>query len=71
MEADEKTTKLMIGDAKFINKTPARSLLEFIKYSPGKFFGNISIPIYVAACSKDTLAPAEKTLELARNAKPE
>ena len=44
-------------------------LLEFLKYSPGKYFSKITTPIYVAACSKDTLAPAEKTLELARNAK--
>ncbi len=68
MEADEKTTKLMIGDATFINKAPARSLLEFLKYSPGEFFGKITIPIYVAACSRDTLVPGEKTIELARNA---
>lgn len=69
MEADKKTTKLMIGDAEFINKAPARSLLEFLKYSPGKFFGGITIPIYVAACSMDKLVPGEKTIELAKNAK--
>ncbi len=40
-----------------------------MKYSPGKFFGKINTPIYVAACTKDDLAPADKTLELAKNAK--
>ncbi len=69
MVSDEKTTKLMIGDARFINKAPARSLLEFIKYSPGEFFGKIKIPIYVAACARDELVPGEKTVELAGNAK--
>ena len=69
MEADEKTTQDFLGNAEFINKAPARTLLEFLKYSPGKYFSKITTPIYVAACSKDTLAPAEKTLELARNAK--
>ncbi len=35
METDEETFKKFIGDARFINKVPARTLLEFIKYSPG------------------------------------
>ncbi len=67
MEADEETTKRFIGDIEYINEAPARTLLEFIKYSPGKFFKNINNPVYVAACSKDTLAPARKTLQLACN----
>ncbi len=69
MSADKETTLQMIGDAPFINKAPARSLLEFLKYSPGKFFSEINIPIYIAACSRDTLVPGEKTVELAKNAK--
>ena len=69
MEADEDLTKRYIGDAPFVNKAPARTLLEFVKYSPGRFFGRIETPIYVAACSKDTLAPADKTISLARKAK--
>ena len=68
MSADKETTIQMIGDANFINKAPARSLLEFIKYSPGKFFGKISIPIYVAACSRDMLVPGEKSIQLAKSA---
>ena len=68
MEADKKTTMQMIGNSTFINKAPARSLLEFIKYSPGKFFDKITIPIYVAACSRDTLVPGEKTIQLAKRA---
>lgn len=67
MSADKETTIQMIGDANFINKAPARSLLEFIKYSPGKFFDKISIPIYIAACSRDMLVPGEKTIELAKS----
>ena len=69
MEADEATTKRFIGDAKFINEAPARTLLEFVKYSPGKFFDRINNPIYVAACAKDTLCPAEKTIQLAGKAR--
>ncbi len=69
MEADEKTTKLMVGDTKFINKAPARSLLEFLKYSPGKYFGEISIPIFVAVCARDSIVPGEKSIQLAKKAK--
>ena len=69
MEADEKTTNDFIEAADYVNKAPARTLLEFLKYSPGKYFGKISTPIYVAACTRDNLAPAEKTIELAKKAK--
>ncbi len=69
MQADEETTKRFIGNTKFINEAPARTLLEFVKYSPGKYFGNINHPIYIAACSKDTLCPADKTVQLAAKAK--
>ena len=69
MEADEKTTNDFIEGADYINEAPARTLLEFVKYSPGKYFGKIKTPIYVAACTKDDLAPADKTIELAKNAK--
>ncbi|KFZ41531.1 MULTISPECIES: alpha/beta hydrolase [Thermoactinomyces] len=69
MEADEETTKRFIGDAEFRNEAPARTLLEFVKYSPGKYFSKINNPIYVAVCSKDSLAPAEKTIQLAGNTK--
>ena len=68
-ETDEETSKRFIGDAKFINKVPARTLLEFLKYSPGRHFGRIHNPICVAVCSKDSLAPAEKTIQLAAKAK--
>ena len=69
MEADEETTNRYLEGAEFINKAPARTLLEFVKYSPGRFFGRIETPIYVAACAKDMLAPADKTVQLARKAK--
>lgn len=69
MEADEKTTKDFLGNAEFINEAPARTLLEFLKYSPGKYFRRITTPIFVAACSKDDLAPADKTIVLAKKAK--
>lgn len=69
MEASEETTHKYVGDTDYINAAPARTLLEFVKYSPGKFFGDIKIPIFVAACLDDILAPADKTLELAAKAK--
>ena len=69
MEADEELTKRYIEDADYVNAAPARTLLEFVKYSPGRFFKKINIPIYVAACTKDMLAPADKTIKLARKAK--
>ena len=69
MEADEETTERFIDGAPFINEAPARTLLEFVKYSPGRFFKNVKNPIYVAACKKDNLAPAYKTIQLAKKAK--
>lgn len=68
MQADEDTTKRFIGDAEYINQVPARTLLEFVKYSPGKYFKNVHCPIFVAVCEKDNLAPAEKTIQLAMHA---
>ena len=65
MKADEEITKRFIGNADFINEAPARTLLEFVKYSPGKYLSKIKNPIYIAVCSKDTLAPANKTIQLA------
>jgi len=69
METDEETYKQFVGDAEFINEVPARTLLEFVKYSPGKYFSRVENPIYVAVCSKDVLAPAEKTIQLAGKTK--
>lgn len=69
IETDEETYKRFIGNVEFINKAPARTLLEFIKYSPGKYFSKITNPIYVAICTNDSLAPAEKTIQLANNCK--
>lgn len=51
------------------NAAPARTILEFLKYSPGKYFKKITKPIFVAPCLKDNLAPAHKTIELARQCK--
>lgn len=48
------------------NKVPARTILQFFRYSPGKYFKDINKPIYVAACTKDSLAPTHKTIELAK-----
>ena len=69
MDADEKTTNDFLDGAEFINKAPARTLLEFLKYSPGKYFSKINTPIFVAACTQDDLAPADKTIELAKKCK--
>ena len=64
MYADEELTKRYIGDAVFINKAPARTLLEFLRYSPGRYFIRISTPVFVAVCRDDMLAPAKKTIKL-------
>ena len=69
MEADEKTTRDFIGDTEYVNEAPARTLLEFLRYSPGKYFSKINTPIFVAACTQDDLAPADKTIELAKQCK--
>lgn len=61
--------KRMPKNLNVINKAPARTILEFLKYSPGKYFKNIDRPIYVATCLKDNLAPAYKTIELANKCK--
>ncbi len=68
MQTDEETTKRFIGDLQYNNDAPARTLLEFLKYSPGRYLNNLKTPIYIAACSKDHLAPADKTLQLAQKA---
>ncbi len=44
-------------------------MLEFLKCSPSRYFSKITTPIFVAACSKDGLVPADKTIELAKKAK--
>lgn len=70
MEVDDHddSSQRMIGEANFINQTPARTLLEFLKYSPGKLSRAISTPIYFAVCKKDTIAPAKATLKWANQA---
>lgn len=68
MEADNQSIEQFIGEANFINQVPARTLVEFLKYSPGKYARMIQQPIYFAICEKDTIAPAEATLKWARQA---
>lgn len=58
----------MIGEANFINQVPARTLLEFLKYSPGKLAREVTTPIYFALCKKDTIAPASASLKWAQQA---
>lgn len=53
----------------FRNITPVETVLEFFKYRPGKYAKDIPIPIYYAICAKDTVAPAEKTLQYAKQSK--
>ena len=67
MKADEEITKRFIGNADFINEAPARTLLEFVKYSPGKYLSKIKNPIYIAVCSKDTLVVTITSYALIRN----
>lgn len=53
----------------FINKTPARTMIEFFKYSPGRYTKDIEIPIFYAVCRKDSLAPAKATAACARRSR--
>lgn len=61
--------KLVPEKSTFINKTPARTLFEFFKYSPSRVTKHITTPIYYAVCIKDTLAPAKATIECAKRSK--
>ncbi|WP_195269361.1 alpha/beta hydrolase [Eubacterium sp. 1001713B170207_170306_E7] len=56
-------------NSNFVNKTPARTFIEFLKYSPSRYTKNIESPIYYAVCKKDTLAPAKATLKCAKLSK--
>ena len=58
--------RLIPTDSNFVNKAPARTLLEFLRYSPGRYTQGIAIPIYYAVCMKDTLAPAKATITCAK-----
>jgi dienelactone hydrolase len=51
----------------FVNKAPARTILEFLKYSPGKYTNNVENPILYAVCLKDTVAPAQTTIKHAKH----
>ena len=51
-------------DSNFLNEAPARTVLEFLKYSPSRHAKNTNNPIFVTPCLKDTLAPAEATIRL-------
>ena len=42
---------------------------DFLDGAPGKYFSKINTPIFVAACTQDDLAPADKTIELAKKCK--
>ncbi|XYG87890.1 alpha/beta fold hydrolase [Heyndrickxia coagulans] len=61
--------KLMPENLKFVNKAPARTILEFFKYSPSRYTKNIEIPIFYAVCRKDILAPAWATIKCAKRSK--
>lgn len=60
---------LIPENSNFVNKAPARTLLEFVKYSPGRYTKDIESPIYYAVCLKDTLVPAEATIKCAKRSK--
>lgn len=49
----------------FKNTTPVFTILEFLKYSPGKNAGKIKIPILYGICETDTVAPAKKSVKYA------
>ncbi|WP_338809579.1 alpha/beta fold hydrolase [Neisseria leonii] len=57
--------RLLPENVPFTNQTPARTLLEFLKYSPDRFAGNIPTPILYAICTQDMLTPAGAALRCA------
>lgn len=57
---------LVPAGSAFENRVAARSALWFLRYDPGRVAGDITIPLYVAICQNDTVAPAEQTLRVAR-----
>lgn len=60
----EKYFDMMTKDSKtFKNITPITTILEFVKYSPGKYAKNVKVPILYAICENDTVAPAKETLK--------
>lgn len=65
----DKFLKRIPENSNFVNEAPARTILEFLKYSPSRYTKNVDNPIYVAACLKDTLAPAKATIRCAKRAK--
>lgn len=66
----EKYLDAMAGKSKtFENTTPVATILEFIKYYPGKYADKVKCPIYYAVCENDTIAPAKKTLKYAKRSK--
>lgn len=50
----------------FVNEAPARTLLEILKYSPGKYTKDIKTPILYAVSLKDSIAPADATIKCAK-----
>ncbi|MEI3614300.1 alpha/beta hydrolase [Pseudogracilibacillus sp. SO30301A] len=61
--------ELIPENSSFVNKAPARTLLEFVKYSPSRYTKDIESPIYYAVCLKDTLAPAKATVKCGKRSK--
>lgn len=52
----------MVGDSKtFKNITYVTTVLEFIKYQPGRHTAECKTPVYYAICDNDTIAPAKCT----------
>lgn len=62
----DKFIKRIPENSNFVNKAPARSILEFLKYSPSRYIKYIDNPIYISVCMKDTLVPAYATIRCAK-----
>ncbi|WP_274570862.1 alpha/beta hydrolase [Neisseria leonii] len=58
--------RLIPANYDFINQAPARTLLEFLTYSPSRYTQNVQCPIFYAVCLKDSLAPAKETIACAK-----
>jgi len=50
------------------NTTPARIILNLIRFYPGAYAKNVKCPIFFGVCRKDTVAPAGATISYARQA---
>ena len=65
----DKFIKRIPKNTNFVNKAPARTILEFLKYCPSKYMNKFNNPILIGTCLKDSLVPAKATIHCAKDIK--